>query len=68
MTCWHRPGLLSPSGKTRTCRHCYVAIEECPCAPTKRCEEPCPACEGSGWVAIWRGRVEKFSAYLADRV
>lgn len=50
------------------CRFCGVAIEECPCEPTKRNEEPCRACGGSEWVAIWRGKAEKFAAYLADRV
>jgi hypothetical protein len=52
--CWHRPGRLH--GKTRLCRNCGVGIEECPCAPRKRNEPPCPCCEGSEWVAIVRSR------------
>lgn len=73
MNCWHRPGraMKRDAAGVRSswlCRFCGVAIEECPCEPTKRNEEPCRACGGSEWVAIWRGKVEKFAAYLADRL
>lgn len=53
--CWHRPGRVIPN-KGWLCRHCGVAIEECPCEPRKRREPPCPCCDGSKWVAIVRSR------------
>lgn len=59
--CWHRPGRLLRS--VRLCRFCGIAIEECPCEPRKRCESPCPLCEGSHWVGIVRSR-----AAIADAV
>jgi hypothetical protein len=46
--------------KTRTCRFCGVAIEECPCVNWSRTPaENCPCCYSSGWVAIVRGRIAK---------
>lgn len=56
--CFHRPGRRLRSG-AYVCRHCGVAIEECPHAPRKRNEDPCPCCLGSFWVAVVRGRREK---------
>lgn len=66
MNCWHRPGPYSPSGTYVTCRHCGVAIEFCPCVgPTYRSvDDDCPACRGSMWVAVVRGRAQKFRDYL----
>jgi len=63
--CWHRPGRMI--GRTTTCRHCGVAIEECGHEPRKRHEEPCPCCGGSFWVAIVRGTLAKFAEYLETR-
>ena len=53
--CWHRPG---PTYRNvRTCRHCRVAIEECPCVSFGRnCAPGCTCCEGSGWVGIVRSK------------
>jgi hypothetical protein len=67
MRCWHRPGRNRGKTDVRVCRHCGVYVEECPCAPTKRCEPACVACQGSGWVAIVRGHVQKFADYLDAR-
>lgn len=60
--CWHRPGRLTRG--TRQCRHCSVAIEECPCEPRKRSEEPCRCCEGSGWVATVRSKAAGVAAMV----
>ena len=56
--CFHRPGKRTRSG-IWLCRHCGVAIEECPHERRKRNEEPCPCCIGSFWVAIVRSRRAK---------
>jgi hypothetical protein len=64
--CWHRPG-ASIRGEIRRCRHCGVAVEECPgVAWRQACDlgAQCPACEGSGWVAIIRSK----SAELAQMI
>ncbi len=54
--CWHRPGRVL-RGEIRQCRHCGVAIEECPCVVLQRNVMPgCTACEGSGWVGILRSK------------
>ncbi len=57
--CWHRPG-AAIRGEIRKCRHCGVAIEECPgvewrkaCRLGRNCQ-----CEGSGWVGIIRSKRE----------
>lgn len=51
--CWHRAGRIV--GRWLTCRHCGVAIEECPCVSYHRVvDESCWCCFGSGYVAIVR--------------
>jgi hypothetical protein len=51
--CFHRPGPMR--GNFRTCRHCRVAIDECPCVTWHRnTEKGCRLCEGSGWLGIIR--------------
>lgn len=54
-------------GHQRYAWHCGVVIEECPHEPRKRYEDPCPCCGGSFWVAIVRGKIEKFRDYLESR-
>jgi len=62
--CWHRPGKLH--GRTRLCRHCGVAVEECACLDWGRSPASgCVACEESGWVAIVRSRVALLRQFLA---
>ena len=64
--CWHRPGPLKHG--VRICRHCGVAIEPCPCVDQftfRKLDDRCTICNGSGWVAIVRGRNEKFQEALA---
>lgn len=56
--CWHRPGKLSRSA-IRTCRNCSVAIEPCVCSNFSRGgHSDCIYCEGSGWVAIVRSKLQ----------
>lgn len=56
--CWHRPGNRW-KGHIYLCRHCEVAVEECPCVSFGRTPNPsCEICEGSGWIAILRGRMQ----------
>ncbi len=74
--CWHRSGrvLLAEvwrSGEVvrpeiRACRHCGVAIEECPCVQYRvsKLGSNCPACEGSGWVGILRSKRETIKQAL----
>lgn len=53
--CWHRPGRAFR--QYRLCRHCGIAIEECPCVDWGRSPgQHCSACEGSGWVSVVRSR------------
>ncbi len=54
--CWHRPGRVILNA--RLCKHCGVAIEECPgvenrqaCRGGKDC-----SCEGSGWLGTIRSK------------
>jgi hypothetical protein len=61
--CWHRPGRMV--GNVRTCRHCGVAIEECPCVEYRVVKGGATcACEGSGWVAIVRSKVMLIAGLL----
>lgn len=55
--CWHRPGPVI-RGDVHKCRHCGVAIEECPCVEYRisKLGSNCPACEGSHWVGIIRSK------------
>ena len=54
--CWHQPGRRL-KGEIYACKRCGVAIEECGCVEYHRMPERlCRPCEGSGWVAIVRGR------------
>lgn len=63
--CWHR---LMIRGKHQVCRHCGVAVEECPCVSGYRSpKDGCRCCSGSGWVAIVRGQIEKFIEYVEAR-
>lgn len=60
--CWHRG---RPRRKIWVCRHCGVAVEICSCDTSYRKPDPeCIACQGSGWVAIVRGRIAEFREYL----
>lgn len=65
MICWHRPGKMVRN--CLTCRHCGVAIEECPCMPVtaRKVDDNCPACLGSGFVAIVRTRYAKYREEIA---
>lgn len=63
--CWHRPGALI--GSTRTCRHCHVAVAECPCVSYGRVvDHDCAACGGSGFVATVRSSVAKFRELIEE--
>lgn len=65
MRCWHRPG--PPRGAWVKCRHCGVAIEECPCVKLHRAPDPnCRACDGSMWVSIVRSERQKFAEYVGE--
>jgi hypothetical protein len=45
-------------GEIRQCRHCGVAVQECVCFQWRQAAQTdCPACEGSGWVAIVRSKL-----------
>ena len=58
--CYHRPGRRINENPYRVCRNCGVAVDECPCSDYSRKPKPdCPACLGSGWVSIVRGRIAK---------
>lgn len=60
--CWHR---ARAHGKFLVCIHCGVAVEECPCVQNNRVADgACVYCDGSGYVAIVRGRLAKFAEYL----
>ena len=63
--CFHRPGKTVRG--IVTCRHCRVAIEFCPCVNEtfRKVDDNCAACLGSMWVAIVRGRAEKFKEFVA---
>jgi hypothetical protein len=64
--CWDV--LLAPTAGTpaepdekrrvQTCRHCGVAIEQCPCVSHFRAAgaQDGPACEGSGWAGLVRSK------------
>lgn len=64
--CWHRPGRLTRSGAV-TCRHCAVAVEECPCVDEthRKVNSQCEACFGGGWVAIVKGWRTKLRELVA---
>jgi hypothetical protein len=64
--CWHRPGRMSPSGNSVTCRNCAALIEWCPCVGEtfRHCEKNCGGCGGSMWVAVVRSRLANFRNYL----
>lgn len=64
LLCWHRP---RPNAKHLVCAFCGVLIEECPCVVWRVPYGDCTACDGSGWVAVVRGKGEKFAEYLASR-
>jgi len=66
ISCWHRPGKMSPSGKLVTCRNCGALIEWCPCVGEtfRSCDKNCVACLGSMWVATMRSRLAKFRDFL----
>jgi hypothetical protein len=56
--CFHRPGKRFRDGLYQ-CRHCEVLIEECCCVSYGRTPESgCLACEGSGWAAFVRSRLQ----------
>lgn len=58
--CWHRP--LPRKGK-HVCVNCGVSIEPCPCDQWRQADANCPACMGSGWVSLVRGKIAKFKEY-----
>lgn len=66
MSCWHRPGKMVRGSVT--CRFCGVFIVYCPCVgPTFRSvDDSCQCCNGSMWVAMVRGRIEKFGQQIGD--
>jgi hypothetical protein len=64
VNCWHRPVF---KGALRLCIHCGVQIEECPCARNRVPDAECIFCDGSGWVSLVRGKVQKFRDYVAAR-
>jgi len=54
--CWHRPGRVL-KGEVRACRHCSIAVVECPCVSYGRnAAAGCVICEGSCWVAMVRSK------------
>lgn len=59
--CWHR---ARARGSILVCRHCGVAVEECPCVTNRVPTAGCTYCDGSGYVALVRGKREKFAEYL----
>jgi hypothetical protein len=59
--CWHR---ARPRGKILVCVHCEVAVEQCPCVIYRVVDADCVYCDGSGYVAIVRGKLAKFREYL----
>lgn len=61
MLCWHRG---RARGRGHVCRHCGVALEECPCAIHRQPGDDCSYCQGSGWVAVVRGQVQMFRDYI----
>jgi hypothetical protein len=60
LLCWHRPRL---SRGHAFCRHCSVAIEQCPCVSWRVEDGKCELCLGSGWLSTVRGEVAKFREY-----
>lgn len=60
--CWHRAG--KAKGNVLLCSHCGVAVEECPCVSYRVPNDTCQICDGSGYVAIVRGKASKFAEYL----
>lgn len=62
LLCWHRG---KTSGKHLLCVHCGVAVEECPCVTWRVPDADCRLCDGSGFVAVVRGRLAKFREYLS---
>lgn len=63
--CWHRPGRRIQAQRY-ACRHCGVAIEECPGVSWRNScvgGSTCP-CEGSGWVAIVRSKRQALAQTL----
>lgn len=69
--CWHRPGALKRFRhiELRTCRHCLVPVEECPCVDWGRAvSQDCPLCEGSGWIATIRSRRQLLFDYLGSEL
>lgn len=59
--CWHRG---RKRGLGMVCQHCGVSLEGCPCACYRNPDQNCPACNGSGFVAIVRWQLSKFSEYV----
>jgi hypothetical protein len=57
--CWHQPGRMNLFARAafRSCKHCGLSIEQCPCVSWGRSpNDACPACEGSGWVALMQSK------------
>lgn len=65
MLCWHR---LRIRGRHHVCKYCGVLVEQCPCVVNFRVADGgCPCCDGSGWVAVVRGKIAKFLEYMEGR-
>lgn len=60
MKCFHQ---LRIRGRLHLCRHCGVAIEECPCFQNRVPDGKCDLCLGSGWLATVRSDRQKFMEY-----
>lgn len=66
MRCWHR--LRITRNRLTVCRHCGVEVEECPCVRWRVVDPKCLFCDGSGWVAVVKGQMQRFREYVDVRM